>query len=52
MTPTNFRKPRTEATVRVQFRNGRTSIHAYTVAQLRWTNSGSDWDAVAWVEAA
>jgi hypothetical protein len=47
MTPTNFRRPKTgERKLRVQFRNGRHSIHEYTVGQLRWTDTGSDWDIV------
>jgi hypothetical protein len=47
MTSTNGRKPRTgERKLRVQFRNGQLSAHTYTAAQLRWTDTGSDWDVV------
>jgi hypothetical protein len=53
MTPTNGRKPRTgDKLLRVQFRNERVSIHTYTAAQLRWTNSGDDWDVIAVERAA
>ena len=48
MTPTNGRKPRTgEKLLRVQFRNGLVSRHTYTAAQLRWTDTGDDWDVIA-----
>lgn len=44
---TNGRKPRTgEKLLRVMFRNGYESRHQYTAAQLRWTVTGDDWDAV------
>lgn len=47
MTPTNGRKPRTgERQLRVRFRNGQLSFHTYTASQLRWTNTGSDWDII------
>jgi hypothetical protein len=47
MTPTNFRKPKTgDRQLRVQFRNGRTSLHTYSARQLRWTDTDSDWDVV------
>ncbi len=42
---THFRKPRTgERLLKVMFRNGQESRHEYVAAQLRWTDSGSDWD--------
>lgn len=48
MTPTNGRKPRTgDKLLRVQFRNGQESRHEYTAGQLRWTETGGDWDVVA-----
>jgi hypothetical protein len=48
MTPTNGRKPRTgEMLLRVQFRNGQESRHEYTAAQLRWSDTGDDWDVIA-----
>ena len=48
MSPTNFRKPRTgDKKLRVQWRNGQTSIHTYTAAQLRWSDSGHEFDVVA-----
>lgn len=46
MKPTNFRKPRTNRLLRVQFRNGHVSRIEYTADQLRWTDTGSDWDIV------
>lgn len=52
MKPTLGRKPRTgEKKLRVQFRNGRTSLHTYTAGQLRWDERGCDWDVIA-VEVA
>jgi hypothetical protein len=47
VTPTKFRKPRTDAALRVQFRNGLVSRFEYTAAQLRWTDTGSPFDVVA-----
>jgi hypothetical protein len=48
MTPTKWRRPRTgDSLLRVQFRNGRLSIHAYQARQLRWSNTGDEWDIVA-----
>lgn len=48
MTPTNYRKPRTGDTpLRVQWANGSISIHTYVASQLRWTNTGSDFDIIA-----
>lgn len=48
-TPTKGRKPRTgERKLEVIFRNGfRDRKHSYTSAQLRWTDSGDDWDVIA-----
>lgn len=47
-TPTKGRKPRTgEALLRVQFRNGRISRHAYKASQLDWTDRGEGWDVIA-----
>jgi hypothetical protein len=45
--PTNFRAPKTQRLLRVQFRNGITSRFEYTARQLRWGDSGSPWDIVA-----
>jgi hypothetical protein len=46
VTPTNGRKPKTgDKRLLVQFRNGQSGT--YTAAQLRWTDTGSDFDAVA-----
>jgi hypothetical protein len=45
--PTDFRRPRTDRLLRVMFRNGEVSRQEYTAAQLRWTNTGSDWDVMA-----
>jgi hypothetical protein len=43
--PTNFKKPRTgDRPLRVQFRNN--MVRVYTAGQLRWTDSGSDFDVV------
>lgn len=48
MTPTKGRKPRTgERLLRVRFRNGVESSVGYTANQLRWTDTGDDWDVVA-----
>lgn len=33
-----------DAKVRVEWANGRPSLHAYRVAGLRWTLTGNDWD--------
>jgi hypothetical protein len=30
----------------VRFRNGVESRHSYVAAQLRWNDSGSDWDVI------
>ena len=47
MTPTAWKQPRTgEQLLRVRFRNGRLSIHTYTASQLRWSNSGGEWDVI------
>lgn len=44
---THGRKPRTgEKPLWIKFRNGRESRFTYTAAQIRWSNSGSEWDAV------
>lgn len=48
MTPTLGRKPRTgDRKLRVQWRNGNTSRWEYTASQLRFTETGSDFDVVA-----
>jgi hypothetical protein len=44
MTPTNFRTPRTDRLLRVTFRNGEVSRHEYVVSQLRWSDTGHDYD--------
>lgn len=46
---TKGRTPRTgEQRLRVQFRNGYVDgKHDYTVAQLRWEETGHPWDVVA-----
>jgi hypothetical protein len=47
MSPTNGRRPKTgERLLRVKFRNGHISIHAYRADQLRWDHRGSDWDII------
>lgn len=48
-TLTNGRKPRTgEKKLRVQFRGGWIDErNEYVAGQLRWTETGSDWDIVA-----
>jgi len=44
-TPTNFRTPRTgERRLRVRFRNGDESKWTYRAKDLRWTDTGSDFD--------
>jgi hypothetical protein len=47
MTPTQGRKPRTEAPLRVKFRCGLVSRFTYSASQMRWSDTGSDWDIVA-----
>lgn len=45
---TNGRKPRTgERLLQIRFRNGLESKEAYTAGQMRWTQTGDDWDVVA-----
>lgn len=48
-TLTNGRKPRTgEKKLHIQFRCGWVDErNEYTAAQIRWTDTGDDWDAVA-----
>jgi len=47
-TLTNGRTPRTgEKPLRVQFANGYVCKWTYTAKQLRFTDTGSDWDVVA-----
>lgn len=47
-TPTQGRTPRTgEAKLIVQFRCGYVCKWTYTAKQLRWTDTGDDWDVVA-----
>ena len=47
-TPTKGRMPRTgETRLIVQFRNGYVDDrNTYTAKQLRWTDTGNDWDVV------
>jgi hypothetical protein len=48
MTPTNYRTPKTgDRPLRVQFRNGYVSRFTYTAKQLRWGNTGHDFDIIA-----
>lgn len=48
MIPTRGRTPRTEERkLWVQFRNGRVSRFEYTARQLRWSQTGDDWDVIA-----
>ncbi len=46
MKPTQFKRPRTDRPLLVQFRNGNIA-GPYTVGMIRWTDSGSDFDVVA-----
>ena len=48
-TPTNGRIPRLRSEkLTVQFRNGYVDRkHSYTIDQIRWGDSGSEWDVVA-----
>lgn len=48
-TPTRGRKPRTgERRLIVQFRCGYVDKkHTYTAEQLRWSDTGDDWDIIA-----
>jgi len=45
-TPTKGRKPRTPDKLLVRFRNGYECRFEYTASQLRWTDTGDDWDVV------
>ncbi len=47
MKPTGFRKPRTEKELRVKYRNELIDDRPRTADQMRWTDTGSDWDIVA-----
>ena len=47
-TDTNFRTPRTgERLLRVKFRNGQESRWEYVARQLRFSDTGHDFDIVA-----
>lgn len=47
-TPTKGRKPRTgEARLEVQWRNGMIDRWTYTASQLRWDDTGHDFDVLA-----
>jgi hypothetical protein len=47
MTPTKWTRPRTGDTpLRVQFRCGLVSRHLYRADQLRWSDTGGEWDIV------
>jgi hypothetical protein len=47
-TLTNGRKPRTGgANLHVQFANGYVCRFTYTAEQIRWTDTGSEWDVAA-----
>lgn len=50
-TETNFRTPKTSARLVVKFRNGWISRHDYTADQLRWDDTGSAFDVVAYRRA-
>jgi len=45
--PLNGKKPRTDAELQVRFRNGMESRWTYTAGQLRWTDTGCEFDIVA-----
>lgn len=42
----NTGKPPRDKTIRlgIEFANGRTALHEYTAAQLRWTLTDDGWD--------
>lgn len=46
MKPTNFEDPKTEKELRVKYRNGKIDDRPRTVRQMRWTQTGSEWDIV------
>jgi len=46
MKPTYFREPRTNKELRVKFRNGVIDDRPRTADQMRWDDTGSDWDIV------
>lgn len=46
MKPTNFKKPKTEKELRVKYRNGQIDDKPRTARQMRWDDTGSDWDIV------
>ena len=46
-TPTKGRKPRTgQKKLKVKYRNGYEDRWEYTADQMRWTDTGHDWDIV------
>ena len=48
--PTNWKPPRTDALVRVKFRNGETSKHTYPPKSLNWSDRNWDFDIAFWKE--
>lgn len=48
--PTNWKTPHTDALVRVKFRNGETSKHAYPPKSLNWSDRNWDFDIAFWKE--
>jgi len=47
MKATNGKRPRSgERELRVKYRNGMVDDRPRTARQMRWDNSGSDWDIV------
>jgi len=46
MKPTKFEDPKTEKELRVKYRNGKIDDRPRTVRQMRWTQTGSEWDIV------
>lgn len=46
MKPTNFKEPKTEKELRVKYRNGQIDDRPRTASQMRWDDTGSDWDIV------
>ena len=47
MTPTRWRRPKTDRYLKVQFRNGEVSRYSYTPEQLIWDDRGWDFDIIA-----
>lgn len=51
MISTNYKTPHTgERQLRLKFRNGDLSKHTYRASQIRWTDTGTDFDVTHYRE--